>query len=391
MNVPPPMNPPPSATAEPVDDLREKVSCLVCGVGDSEPWIELEETLEDIGGRFTLQRCRSCAHLYLSPRPTADDIGRFYPTRYYQQVEAPAAESDNGDTGADAAPPLTTHIRHQGGRRVRRVQLALRQHLGYPGEEPITFWRKLATWPMYRKLMRSRSYVDTLPWAGEGRLLDFGLGNGRFLRLQRQRGWVVAGMDFNPEVVEHARRNSGIEAQAGTWPGEAFANQQFDVITSWHVIEHLPDPVGYLHAAAERLAPGGYLLTCCPNAASWACWLFKGHWLGYDTPRHFSVFTRPQMIRLVEEAGLTFIRHRPQVRPATFRTSCAIRAKQTGSRFWGWMSRRRFFWSVIARLSGLANRCDCMIIYAQKPMSSSTLMSYPSQAILSDTALVKRY
>ncbi|MEL7088074.1 MAG: hypothetical protein AAGL98_06475, partial [Planctomycetota bacterium] len=77
-----------------------------------------------------------------------------------------------------------------------RIQSALRQHFGYPGDEPIGGWRKWATGWTARRLRHGRRYVDTLPWVGEGRLLDFGMGNGRFLRLQRQRGWDVAGMDF---------------------------------------------------------------------------------------------------------------------------------------------------------------------------------------------------
>ena len=63
-------------------------------------------------------------------------------------------------------------------------------------------------------------------------------------------------MDFNADVVEHVRRRDGIEAEAGLLPGRV-DDRRFDVITSWHVIEHLPDPVGFLRAAAERLAPAG--------------------------------------------------------------------------------------------------------------------------------------
>ncbi|MEM7627315.1 MAG: class I SAM-dependent methyltransferase [Planctomycetota bacterium] len=348
---------------------RESVPCVVCGADEPSPFIDLQESIEGIGGSFTLQRCGRCGHLYLSPRPTPEDLGRFYPSRYYGPVASlPADATPDNETGNNpAAPALTTHIRHQGGRRVRRIQSALRQHLGYPGDEPVTAGRKLLTWWTARRLRRGRRYVDTLPWVGRGRLLDFGMGNGRFLRLQRQRGWTVTGMDFNPEVVAHARRHDGLEAEAGSWPGPAFADRQFDIITSWHVIEHLPDPVGYLRAAAERLAPGGVLLTCCPNGRSWAAAFFKQYWIGYDTPRHFSVFTKPQLIRLVEEAGLRFVRHRPQVRPATLRASCEIRAKHTGSSFWGFAARRKLFWSVVARLSGAFGRCDCMIVIAEKP------------------------
>ncbi|MEL7087912.1 MAG: hypothetical protein AAGL98_05635, partial [Planctomycetota bacterium] len=69
----------------------------------------------------------------------------------------------------------------------------------------------------------------------------------------------------------------------------------------------------------------------------------------------------------VEDAGLRFVRHRAQVRPATWRVSCAIRAKQTGSRFWGFAARRKLIWSVVARLSAWFDRCDCMMIIAEKP------------------------
>lgn len=350
--------------------LREPALCPICGADNPTLFVELEESVQDIGGIFTLQRCGRCTHLYLNPRPTLHDIGRFYPTPYYEQTaktSKPSSDTEPVAGNTSAAPALTTHIRHQGDRRVRRIQSALRQHLGYPGPAPMTRWRKLRTIWTAHKLRHGRRYIDTLPWVGQGRLLDFGMGNGRFLRLQRQRGWTVAGMDFNPEVVAHARQHDGIEAEAGSWPGPAFAGRQFDVITSWHVIEHLPDPVGYLRTAAERLAPGGTLLTCCPNGRSWEAMFFKQHWIGYDTPRHFSVFTKRQLIKLVEESGLRFVRHRAQVRPATFRASCNIRAKQTGSAFWKFAARRKLLWSVVARLSAWFGRCDCMIVIAEKP------------------------
>ncbi len=76
----------------------------------------------------------------------------------------------------------------------------------------------------------------------------------------------------------------------------------FDVVTMWHVLEHLPEPVAALERAAELLAPGGRLIVSVPNNDSWQARLGGDDWLHLDIPRHIYHFT-PRSLTLARGAG----------------------------------------------------------------------------------------
>ncbi|MEE9212985.1 MAG: class I SAM-dependent methyltransferase [Phycisphaeraceae bacterium] len=341
------------AGSGPVGDDLEHVPCPVCG-GDKPSFVlEAAEFRSAVGRRFRVVRCGSCDHMYTSPRPTLDAIGRYYPDQYYDALEAqPTGKA-----------PLKRHK----GLRERLARYALRQHLGYPGNTPRTLVRRLLSWPIAWWLRHGRRTVDAIPWSGRGELCDFGCGGCGFLRLQRRRGWNVCGIDFNAKVAEWAKERDDLDVAVGTWPGEALAGRTFDAITAWHAIEHLPDPVGWVKAAADRLNRGGYLLVCCPDADSWAFRTFGGDWNGLKLPRHFSHFTKQKLAQVISEAGLVVERFRPQVRPTTLKGSAEIRAKRTGSAFWKCVSASSIFWRPVARVTGWFRCADGMTVIARKP------------------------
>jgi len=279
-------------------------------------------------------------------------MGRYYPEAYYPGRRAGARKTESN--------------RHRGIRE-RLARVALRQHFGYPGDAPRTRGRRLLSWPVAWWLRYGRRTLDAIPWAGDGELCDFGCGDCAFLRLCRRRGWRVCGVDFNEKVARWARERDGLEVVAGTWPGEALAGRTFDVITAWHVLEHLPDPVGWVRAAAQRLNPGGYLLVCCPDAGSWAFRTFGPDWYGLDVPRHISHFTTGKVVELLAGAGLAVERIRPQARRKTLHASAEFRAARTGSLFWRALAASSLFWRPVARVTGWLGRADGVMVIARKP------------------------
>lgn len=344
----------------------EHVVCPLCGEDRPRDAMAVEELFYDTRERFTIVRCGGCGHLYLNPRPTAESLARYYPDDYYATISDVSTPPLSGkEDNADPPEP----IRDGGPLRGRLFAWARRQAMGYPlveGERRTSLGRALA-WPIAWHLMHSRRHVDVLPWSGEGRLLDFGCGDSRFLRLQRQRGWRVWAMDFNRGVIDRIRQRDGIEGEAGTWPGPAYQSRTFDAITSWHVIEHLPEPGGFLRSAFDRLAPGGYLLTCCPDADSWAFRFFREAWRGVDPPRHFSLFTRGQLMALLRREGFVVERYRPQPRRTTLMLSARNRAELTGSALWARLARRKALWSLVLRLTVWTAAVDNMIVIARRP------------------------
>lgn len=335
------------------DDL-EYVVCNLCGADRPKTVLETKDYRYPSADVFRITRCGQCGHMYLNPRPTAAALSRYYPSTYYAGLEGQQQATKVG-RGRNAS------------KREQRARAALRQHFGYPGQAPRTWWRKLLTWPSALRLRYGRRDVDAIPWAGQGELCDFGCGSCGFLRLQRQRGWTVCGVDFSADAAEWARKRDNLEVQVGTWPGEAMAGRTFDVVTSFHVIEHVPDPVAWVRAAAEKVRPGGYLLICCPIADSWAFRTFGQDWYGLDVPRHLSHFSLAAIRRLVQDAGLTVERVRTQVRAQTLRASAELRGKRTGSILWRLLAKSSLPWRAVALITGWTGSPDGVVVIARKP------------------------
>ena len=129
------------------------------------------------------------------------------------------------------------------------------------------------------------------------RLLDIGCGDGSLLQLAQQRGMEVAGTEFSVE----AARSKGLDVRrelrdfVGTAP--------FDVITSWHSLEHMTDPVAVLRDAHALLHPQGTLLLAVPDARCWSALLFGRHWLHLDAPRHLHHFSSRSIEHMLRAAG----------------------------------------------------------------------------------------
>ncbi|MFO0852467.1 MAG: class I SAM-dependent methyltransferase [Gemmataceae bacterium] len=89
------------------------------------------------------------------------------------------------------------------------------------------------------------------------------------------------------------------------------APASFDVVTMWHSIEHVHDPLAILRAAWEVLVPGGKLVVACPNVESWAFRAFGPAWFGLDLPRHLTRFSPHTLRTALTAAGFRVETVRP--------------------------------------------------------------------------------
>lgn len=97
-----------------------------------------------------------------------------------------------------------------------------------------------------------------------GRLLDVGCGDGSFLREAAGEGWTVTGTEFSPAGAQIARA-AGVPVFTGELHEARLPGEGFDVITCWHVIEHVSDPRRLLDEMYRLLTPGGVLVLATPN------------------------------------------------------------------------------------------------------------------------------
>jgi len=96
-------------------------------------------------------------------------------------------------------------------------------------------------------------------------ILDVGYGNGFFLALARERGWVVTGIDTSPTNKEMARKKFGLDLHVGSVEDLTTESKKYDAVTAWDVMEHLSAPHEMVQAFSRILVPGGMALIAVPN------------------------------------------------------------------------------------------------------------------------------
>jgi 2-polyprenyl-3-methyl-5-hydroxy-6-metoxy-1,4-benzoquinol methylase len=153
-------------------------------------------------------------------------------------------------------------------------------------------------------------FLDRYPPFGRRRLLDVGCGLGYFIANAQSRGWEVSGVDTSPSWVRLANQRLGADRVAcATIEQSALAPGSFDLITAWDVIEHIFDPIQFLLALRELLAPGGRIFIRTPNLAyvypvyaARRCVL--GHNVELGPTNHVVYFNARTMRTALERAGL---------------------------------------------------------------------------------------
>ena len=146
-------------------------------------------------------------------------------------------------------------------------------------------------------IFRQRRKKEIQKYVTKGHILDIGCGRGLFLNVMRNNGWNVTGVEFDKETSLCASDAYDINVI----PQESIDNlpdERFDVITLYHVLEHLDNPVAVIHTCRRLLRKGGLLVISVPNIFSLQASVGKGVWFHLDLPCHLHHFS---------EGGLTIL------------------------------------------------------------------------------------
>ena len=265
----------------------EAVACPLCGGLEIDQLASMRDLALGIPGRFPLARCARCGLLHQNPRIRQDQIERAYPPDYPAHRRSPGLGRLWRKHGAAVRWRL---IRRHGYRHLATGSGPGSGPLARAAAPLVAWWR--------------RHEIDEAfpPWTGQGRLLDVGCASGVFLRQAAEAGWRVAGIEIDPEAATWARSVTP-DIFVGDPTEAPFAPGSFDVVTSFHVVEHLMDPKGALRRMLGWLAPGGLLIVEVPNAGGMGSRVFGRYWSGLDFPRHLIHFTPATMTAMVERAG----------------------------------------------------------------------------------------
>lgn len=198
--------------------------------------------------------------LYLNPRPDADSIGVFYAASEYD-------------------PFLSSRERNTLFARLYRIA------------------RKLS---VRRKAERVTRDLKT-----RARTLDVGCATGELMVELRQRGFDAMGVEPDPDAAEFARKHYGLSVRTGSIHDIPDDAGLFDLISFWHVLEHVHDLKGVLRRARELLTPSGKLAIAVPNPLSADARAYGTNWVAWDTPRHLYHFEPRVMLNLLSKSGFS--------------------------------------------------------------------------------------
>lgn len=265
------------------DVCWENACCAVCGSCRQQPAVRAANFLYGRPGSVQIVRCRDCGHYYVSPRPTRQTIGQYYPSDYGPHVDRPP-QGVTQPAGGDSPQPwhLSTPMR------------------AMPGLRRLYYWL-------------SNDDSEILPeWPGPGaRALEIGCGSGRYLQKLQQAGWEAEGIE--PAAAPSARsRQRGLAVRTGGLEDFQLADDHYDAVVSWMVLEHLHDPAAALRKIHRTLKPTGALLLSVPNFGCWERRVFGRYNMVINEPTHLQHFTPRSLRRLLNDNGFQVQRIRHQ-------------------------------------------------------------------------------
>jgi len=225
----------------------ETVTCDLCGSQEAHLAYRVRDTNYGTPGPFSIVRCSRCELVYLNPRPVAAELPAAYPETCYHPFRAVFSATSVA-----------------------------------PGS---------VQWKRAQRLT---------PASRPGRVLDVGCGDGLFLSAMQKLGWACVGIEPNRKAVEFAHTRLQLDVKEG----DLFAindELEFDLITMWDVLEHIPSPTHALRHANMLLAPDGRLVLSVPNWDSFERQLFRERWIALDAPRHLYHFSSRTITRLLRK------------------------------------------------------------------------------------------
>ncbi|MGM9464169.1 class I SAM-dependent methyltransferase [Streptomyces murinus] len=235
-----------------------RTTCPWCGSGRLSDRLRTTDLLQHKPGRFTLDRCADCGHIFQNPQLTESGL-EFYYRDFYDGLGEQRMSGTFGGRGA-----------------------------------------------MYEGRARAMLPYDPAPktW------LDVGTGHGHFCASARTvlPGTSFDGLDFTDGVELAAREGRIDQAHRGAFPDLApELTARYDVVSMFHYLEHSTDPDRELRAAHEAVRPGGHLLIEVPDPDSRYARLLGRWWLPWLQPQHLHFIPVGNLRRRLTELGFTVL------------------------------------------------------------------------------------
>jgi 2-polyprenyl-3-methyl-5-hydroxy-6-metoxy-1,4-benzoquinol methylase len=146
-------------------------------------------------------------------------------------------------------------------------------------------------------------------FATQGSLLDYGCGTGHLINYAQSKGWKVTGIEPDPDARKIAANAINEDRIFSTI--DRLENARFNVITLFHVLEHIHDLNSTVSKLVESMSDQGVLVVAVPNHNSYDAQKYKADWAAYDLPRHLYHFDSNSISRLAKKNGLKVVAQLP--------------------------------------------------------------------------------
>lgn len=211
------------------------------------------------------------------------------------------------------------------------------------------------TFSLKQKLMLINSFASE-----EKNVLDVGCGTGDFLATALKNGWSVSGIEPN----EQARTIANTKTNNSVFDVDKlleFDAASFNVITLWHVLEHLPNLEEQINILKKLLKPHGTLIIAVPNHKSYDAYYYNAYWAAYDVPRHLWHFDKKSISKLFDTVSMKVIKVKPMYFDAFYVSLLSEKFKS------GKMNVIKGFWiGLLSNIKSLRTKEASSLIYIIK-------------------------
>lgn len=243
--------------------MESLVNCPICNATSFTTYLTCTDHTVS-RETFTIVMCESCGFKFTNPRPEEKDLGKYYKSEDY--------------------------VSHSNTKK------------GFINST----YQSVRKYTLLKKLQLISRYFKT------GSILDIGCGTGEFLNTCKLAKWETIGIEPDEDARKMAVNNYSLDVRSES-ELQNIPDSSFEIITMWHVLEHVPKLNERVKELKRLIKPNGIIIIAVPNSDSLDAKIYKEKWAAYDVPRHLYHFNPKDIDTLFKNHGMKMFKILPMV------------------------------------------------------------------------------